>query len=85
MSCAPSEDLTTNSMIFVVTTGDYGAVGEGKGEGLDEDEALLCLQSLLHASATPAIQAWQQSRYTLLVSAVPACPAPPPFRPSLDL
>lgn len=78
---APIEDLTLSSMTFVVTNGDDGVVGvgEGKGEGLDEDEALLCLQSLLHPSATPAIHAWQQSRYTPLAPVVTACPpAPPP-------
>lgn len=39
----------------------------GEGEGVDEDEALLSLQSLLHPSATPATQAWQQARYTTAV------------------
>ena len=57
----------------------YDVTGVGKGKGMDEEEAILCLQSLLHPSATPAIQAWQQARYTPPTSAVLAStPIPPP-------
>lgn len=41
-------------------------LGVVEGEGVREHEALLALHSLLHPSATPAIQAWQQARYTPL-------------------
>lgn len=44
----------------------HSMLGVGEGQGVDEDEALLSLQSLLHPYATPAIQAWQQARYTAL-------------------
>lgn len=40
----------------------------GQGTGLDQHEALLALQSLLHPSATPHIRAWEQSRYECLAA-----------------
>lgn len=53
---------------------------------MEEEEAMLCLQSLLHPAATPAIQGWQQARYTSLTSTTPAWTplVPPPPPPLVD-
>ena len=39
--------------------------GAAESQGLDEESALLALQSLLHPSSGSAVQAWQQARYDI--------------------